>query len=341
MLVSIGTLICPNCSNRFSAYGSGFSLTAPVLAFASATDPDTDNTQDLLIDIADPGALAADEIVVVSKLGSDFSTALPSEYTTTDTYTVQAGDVGGGGDYTGEITMTLAVGVQYLRSFHKRGTTYSGPSPSITKTIASPAVNYVKTDNPAVQDLSYGSSTATFTDCAISTAAADRVVVVCVANNARTLTGMTIGGVTAVEAVSSNTGAHTGIWYAEVPTGTTATVVITAGFAFGKIGITVGKLNTATPTPTSTGFLAAGFRANPQLASSATIPANGVGVIAMGDIDTAQGTLTWNNATEDYSTTGTAFGVASGNRTTAGAFQASISGVAFNNISMAVACWGP
>jgi len=47
MLVSIGTLICPNCSNRFSAYGSGFSLTAPVLAFASATDPDSDNTQDL------------------------------------------------------------------------------------------------------------------------------------------------------------------------------------------------------------------------------------------------------------------------------------------------------
>jgi len=38
MLVSIGTLICPNCSNRFSAYGSGFSLTAPVLTWTSGVN---------------------------------------------------------------------------------------------------------------------------------------------------------------------------------------------------------------------------------------------------------------------------------------------------------------
>ena len=51
----------------------GFSLTAPVLAFVSATDPSNDATQDFTIDIADPGALEGDEIVVVAKIGTDFT----------------------------------------------------------------------------------------------------------------------------------------------------------------------------------------------------------------------------------------------------------------------------
>lgn len=151
MLVNIGTFIGEPSGARFSAYG--ISLTAPVLAFASATDPDSDNTQDLTIDIADPGAIAGDEIVVRAKIGADFTGSLQSEYDLTTTYTVVAGDVGVGGDFTGEISgfSLTPDGVAYLRAFHKRGTTYSSPSTTISKTIdtTAPTITSATTANNA------------------------------------------------------------------------------------------------------------------------------------------------------------------------------------------------
>ena len=75
------------------------------------------------------------------------------------------------------------------------------------------------------------SSPYTFTDKPIGTAAANRTVVVGVVayiDGGGVVSGVTIGGITATEkAVAHGGGADASIWEADVPAGTTATIVVT------------------------------------------------------------------------------------------------------------------
>ena len=125
MLVSIGTLICPNCSNRFSAYGTpGFSLTAPVLTWVSDVDDNTPLFQAVYTDLLlnDVGRL---------QLSTDAGFTSPTDYTNT------------ADDQVGEIdalllaftTGALADGQWWARVRHERGALVSSWSNVETKTI--------------------------------------------------------------------------------------------------------------------------------------------------------------------------------------------------------------
>src|SRR5690606_20575856 len=83
----------------------------------------------------------------------------------------------------------------------------------------------------------------TFSTRDIGTAAANRIVLVGIAftvTGAADPSAVTIGGVTAtklVSQISSNGAYYTGIYAAPVPTGTTASVVVTIGTAAARCGI--------------------------------------------------------------------------------------------------------
>lgn len=109
----------------------GVSLTAPGLAFASATDPDSDNTQDFILTVTAP---AVDDVLTLEwDNNSDFSSVTGSA-----TYAIVEADLS---DLTGEITTgALADGLWYFRAKHSRGGTDSNWSNTVSKTIAA-AVN--------------------------------------------------------------------------------------------------------------------------------------------------------------------------------------------------------
>tara|TARA_R110000772_G_scaffold233395_1_gene344960 strand:+ start:105 stop:773 length:669 start_codon:yes stop_codon:yes gene_type:complete len=87
-------------------------------------------------------------------------------------------------------------------------------------------------------------SSYTFSSQAIGTASSDRVVVVGVTagNSPADVSSMTIGGVGAAHAVSRTNSTETEIWYATVPTGTTASVVVNFSGGKGRCGIGVWAL---------------------------------------------------------------------------------------------------
>jgi hypothetical protein len=103
-----------------------------------------------------------------------------------------------------------------------------------------PLMPVVSPDQTSTLDIAYtdGSSsssnafTYTFTGIGIGVATADRIVAVCAAINATSATtygisSMTIGGIAATMAVRSSSNKNAAIAYAVVPTGTTATIVVT------------------------------------------------------------------------------------------------------------------
>jgi hypothetical protein len=100
-----------------------------------------------------------------------------------------------------------------------------------------PDVNTVLTSNVSIAYTDGSSSSAnsftyTFSSVGIGAAATDRIVAVCAAINATSATtygisSITIGGVAATMAVRSSSNKNAAIAYAVIPTGTTATIVVT------------------------------------------------------------------------------------------------------------------
>ena len=211
------------------------------------------------------------------------------------------------------------------------------------------APTWTKTAAPAIQNLAYGPSTATFSSVAIGTASSSRIVIVFVAANyAATTTAITctIGGNAATLAVAnsySGTGPTDLIFYLAVPSGTTATIVLTVAAtpspAFGYVGITVGALTGVTATPTSTATQNSQYAADPQVTTSAlTVPATGFGlVVGAGGGSTA----TWNVGTEDYMVNSAGLNITSGYISASGSQTPSISGFSFAFFGMVAATWGP
>jgi len=146
---------------------------------------------------------------------------------------------------------------------------------------------WTATANPDAVDTA--TTSVTFTAVPIGTAAADRLVVVGYSSQSAVATGMTIGGVTAAKAVEES-GAISGlqIWYATVPTGTTADIVATSGGSMGNEVIVVGTLTgvVAAPTTATTG----------SDSVTITVPTGGIAV-AFFYASPTDGT--WSNATLD------------------------------------------
>jgi hypothetical protein len=100
-----------------------------------------------------------------------------------------------------------------------------------------PLVNPSRTSTLNIEYIDGSSSssnafTYTFTSVGIGVATADRIVAVCAAINATSATtygisSMTIGGIAATMAVRSSNNKNAAIAYAVVPSGTTATIVVT------------------------------------------------------------------------------------------------------------------
>lgn len=145
-------------------------------------------------------------------------------------------------------------------------------------------------------------ATVTLTGVAIGTPAPDRLVVAVVLgrdSNARTISSVTIGGVAATAAVTSPSQNNpTGIYYARVPAGTTADIVVTFSAATTRMAVAVYTL---------TGYRNAAPAAVDQdydttTTLSATLARPRDAVVIAGSITSSTGTFTWTGATEDADT---------------------------------------
>jgi len=138
---AMAALAAANSASNFQAMGTFdaalVSLDAPVLAFASATDPDSDNTQDFNLTVTAP---EVDDVLTLQwSTTSNFAVVAGSA-----TYTILAADLI---DLTGEITTgALADGAWYFRARHSRGATDSAWSNTVTKTIATDFNALLRTD---------------------------------------------------------------------------------------------------------------------------------------------------------------------------------------------------
>jgi hypothetical protein len=118
----------------------------------------------------------------------------------------------------------------------------------------------------------------TFSGYAIGTPAADRQVIVYLANRQNTITGMTIGGVTATRvAIDEDSTWKAEIWIANVPTGTTADIVI-SGPSTRWLGICVYAATGISATPTDTG---GGGAYGSPLSDTLTAVAGGICIVGM------------------------------------------------------------
>jgi hypothetical protein len=143
--------------------------------------------------------------------------------------------------------------------------------------------------------------TVTYSTRSLGTAAADRIILVGVIgnDNSRTVSSVTVGGVSASITVNTFTGASAAhciyIWQAAVPSGTTGNIVVTFSGTVSDSGIGVWALYNANSTATAT----ATNSSNP-LSTTINVPANGalVGIARSG----ASSTFTWTNLTENYDT---------------------------------------
>jgi hypothetical protein len=136
----------------------------------------------------------------------------------------------------------------------------------------------------------------TFSSLAIGTAAANRYVIVGIAGTATpsAVASVTIGGVTATPVVSQVAGnSVAAIYIALVPTGTTATIVVTFTGATQKCSIGVWSATGISATPVGT----ASSTANP--ASLALTTVKGGFAVAHMQVDST-GSYTWTNATKEY-----------------------------------------
>jgi hypothetical protein len=154
----------------------------------------------------------------------------------------------------------------------------------------------------------------TFAAQAIGTAAADRYVVLGFtlidSASSFTIASVSIGGVAATKIITQNEGDTvatnanivSGFYYANVPTGTTADVVITASEGIansGSIGVwTVTGLTSAAFYGLGFPYLAA--NANQDRSNAIAVPKNGATISYYTNTAAALRTVTFTNTTEDF-----------------------------------------
>lgn len=164
------------------------------------------------------------------------------------------------------------------------------------------AVAITQTANPA--GVSHSANATTYTAASIGTASDDRIVVVGIGKEVVTVVvnSVTIGGVTAA-LIAGNTFGSMGAWlyFAPIPTGTTADVVITWSGAITNIQnhISVYAVTDAAGPPASGSNTSTDMDVTaPLTTGSTTIPTNG-GMLAVAACATDTTTKTWANLTID------------------------------------------
>lgn len=173
--------------------------------------------------------------------------------------------------------------------------------------LLSPVAFAAATFQTSATDSTLFQTSYTFTSQAIGTAASDRDVIVLVklsGDVAASISGVTIGGVSAT--VISYNGGSSGaskaaIAIAPVPTGTTATVVVSLSGGQGfECGIGVYTANNINLTAYDSGH-AAGVGTNPAPNVSINIPSSGftIGVVGTQNDNSISG-ISWTNLTRDY-----------------------------------------
>lgn len=170
------------------------------------------------------------------------------------------------------------------------------PMPGITMMAVSGAAGAFSGEFLAV-DTSTSGSPHTFTGVPFGDASAGRIIVVAVGiSTDTTISSVSIGGISATLAVSDvQTGVTAAIYYANVPTGTSGTVVVNAS---SNAAIGVYKLENATATPTNTGSRTP---RDGDATLFCTVPVNGFGIVCVTDEETGSHTAT--NYTEQYDVT--------------------------------------
>lgn len=138
-------------------------------------------------------------------------------------------------------------------------------------------------------------ATQTFTDAVIGDAAADRIVIVAI-SSAALVTGVTIGGNAATNIVASTSSAY--IYALAVPSGTTATIVVSHGVSALSCQITVypayGLLNGTTPHDTA-------YSTTDPSSNDCDTTTRCLG-IGVSYVNASLATATWTGLTEDYDT---------------------------------------
>ncbi len=211
------------------------------------------------------------------------------------------------------------------------------------------SVSYVNTYTDTTDQTTY-----TFSGASIGTASGDRIVIVTIgsrANLARSISSVTIAGVTATAIATANDtsgGADIAAMYAAaVPTGTTGNIVVTFSAAMLRCAIGVFAMTGAsgvTPHATMTdNTISTGV-----FTGTIDCPANGAIVgTAFGSGNGSQA-ATWSGITEDFDTqpetTSNNVSAAHANFSTAQTgltVSATITGTNPANGGLAVASWGP
>lgn len=184
--------------------------------------------------------------------------------------------------------------------------------------------------------------TSTF-NLTLSSGATDTVIVL-LSQNLRVNSGVTIGGDPMTQAVTSTPGSATpsaSIWYRVGAYTNPAVVVTSAAGNLGFVGCSYGKWTGASAVPSATtAAIDNGFRANPSVLASLTVPSGGLLLAVVGSAE--GGGITWNNITKDADTaSGTSWEHSSAHFSTAGAIAASESGTAFTGNTLAAITIGP
>ena len=146
-------------------------------------------------------------------------------------------------------------------------------------------------------------TTYSFAGVAIGTAATNRLVYIAItftAPTAATISSATIGGISASIIDITGQGNSTFFIYANVPTGTTATVSITFSIACNRVVIGSYSLyNLKSKEPITRAYIN-GWTSG-SISTSVDVPADGI-IIAGVNNSTNNNAITWTNATSRYST---------------------------------------
>ncbi len=142
----------------------------------------------------------------------------------------------------------------------------------------------------------------------IGTASSDRVVIVVIGNDGNATIGtVTVNGVTATLGVGNGTAGSTnnsGMWYANVPSGSGVQTVAWSGASLGVAGIAcvvgylTGQSGGGSVTPTNSGFYNTN-QAQPQGPLAITVPSGGIAIDGIGasfSVSTTP-TMTWTGTT--------------------------------------------
>jgi hypothetical protein len=196
-----------------------------------------------------------------------------------------------------------------------------------------------------------GGTNVTYSNVPIGAADVNRVVAVGiayrVANDTTTIT-MTIGGISATQVSGARSNRADGgnfitdIYYASVPTGTTANVAVVFSSASARSSVAAYRIITTTPTPSAASFGIAAAGVASAVTGSITVPGGGAG-FAMYGVRNGSPPVSWTNAVSDYSVN-IAAGLAtagSGKFTATNAITGTSAGSGWVGAAVSGATWAP